>query len=240
MAIPGGTFSMGCVSDDPHCSGHDGDYAESPVHEVAIAPFEMTRTEITQYQYWKVTGLEPSFHPRCANCPVEHMAEHHHDAKAFCEAIGGRLPSEAEWEYAARAGTETRYICGDDPACLDEVAWHAASTEALDPERVRHPQPVGQKAPNAFGLFDMAGNIQEWTADCSHEDYVGAPNDGSPWMAEGGGDCTMHVFRGSSYNTELGGHLEGWMTRASGRYWDRPSDIRGIADGFRCARDLAE
>ncbi len=226
VPIPAGTFSMGCSPGDDLCVV-DGQYSELPVHMVSIAPFEMTSTEITQYQYWKVKGDMPAYHPRCGNCPVEYMPHHFADAEAFCAAIGGRLPSEAEWEYAARAGTTTRFYCGDDTACLDDIAWHRGNSH--DELNILHPHPVGQKAPNAFGLYDMSGNLQEWVADCSHDDYTGAPDDGSAWTTES--SCVSHVFKGGSYNDEAVYH------RSSNRYWDF-EDIRGIADGFRCARDL--
>jgi len=154
------------------------------------------------------------------------MEHHYHDAAAFCKAVGGRLPSEAEWEYAARAGTDTRYYCGDDAACLTEIAWYRDNSAVAD--NTLHPHPAALKKPNAFGLYDMSGNLQEWTADCSHVDFTGAPVDGSAWMT--GGDCAQHVFKGGSYNDDA------WVQRSSWRYWDFP-DIRGIADGFRCARD---
>jgi formylglycine-generating enzyme required for sulfatase activity len=234
VALPAGSFPMGCAPGDPDCEAFARmGFAEVPWHEVHVPAFEMTRTEITQYQYWKVTGDEPAYHPRCGDCPVENMPRHHADAKAFCEALGGRLPSEAEWEYAARGGTTTPYACGDDPSCVGDTAWYL-DNQAVVPGRPagsgpNHPHPVAGKAPNAFGLFDMAGNVQEWTADCSHDDFAGAPADGSAWTT--GGDCSRHVFKGCAYN----GPVE--ACRPSYRYWDL-TDIRGIADGFRCARDV--
>lgn len=228
VSIPAGSFDMGCSPGDGACDTQ-GECSETPVHRVTIRAFAMTRTEITQYQYWKVTGKRPSYHPTCGSCPVEYLPRGHADAAAFCEAIGGRLPSEAEWEYAARAGTTTRYYCGDDAACLDEIAWHRGNAFVGDGDLTLRPHPVGLKQPNAFGLHDMAGNLMEYTADCAHDDFTGAPSDGSAWTA--GGDCTRHVFKGGSYNDEAPFH------RSSNRYWDFV-DMRGIADGFRCAKDL--
>lgn len=233
VSVPAGTFVMGCTENDLECDGFNDMYGESPAHSVKVPSFEMTQTEITQYQYWKVMREQPSSHPKCGECPVEHMVNHYHDAQEFCESLGGRLPSEAEWEYAARAGSSTVYSCGSNSACLDRIAWHASNSVRDD--GMRHPRPVAQKEPNAFGLYDMFGNVQEWTEDCSHDDFQGAPTDGSAWME--GGDCSRHVFKGSTYNTELGTEGTGWMVRPSGRYWD-PVDIRGVADGFRCARDV--
>lgn len=237
IPIPAGSFMMGCPDGEPECGGFNGLYGGTPRHLVNIQAFEMTRTEITQSQYWKVTGKQPSYHPTCGECPVEYMQDHYQSARAFCAAIGGRLPSEAEWEYAAQAGSTTRFICGDNVLCLEDIAWHAIDFDKLGV--LRHPQPVGQKLPNAFGLYDMFGNLQEWTEDCSHDDYVGAPTDGSAWMSEDGGDCSRHVFKGSSYNTDLSDDVPHWEVQPSGRFWDG-KDTRGIADGFRCARDAQQ
>ena len=237
VSIPAGSFMMGCVEDDPVCEGLGGGFLEAPRHMVNVPAFEMTRTEITQYQYWKVTGDQPSHHPACGDCPVENMPNHYHDARAFCQAVGGRLPSEAQWEYAARAGTTTIYQCGNHVSCLDDIAWHGYNSMSQNGER--HPHPAALKQPNAFGLYDMTGNVQEWTEDCSHDDYTGAPTDGSAWMETGGGDCTRHVFKDCTYNTEIPvDDGTDWMCRPSGRYWDC-EDIRGIADGFRCVRDVS-
>ncbi|HOD08795.1 MAG TPA: formylglycine-generating enzyme family protein [Myxococcota bacterium] len=227
VTIPAGGFFMGCSPGDTECDKEGWGYGETPRHWVDVPAFEMARTETTQYQYWQVTGDMPSYHPRCGNCPVEYMENHFHDAAAFCAAVGGRLPSEAEWEYAARAGTTTRYYCVDNAACISDIAWYRSNSAVAD--GTLRPHPVATKEPNAFGLYDMSGNLQEWTADCSHPDFTGAPVDGSAWIT--GGDCAQHVFKGGSYNSEPAG------VRSSWRYWDFP-DTRGIADGFRCARDV--
>jgi eukaryotic-like serine/threonine-protein kinase len=225
VSIPAGGFEMGCSPGDLDCVTTD--FLETPQHHVEIAAFEMTRTEITQYQYWKVTGEAPAYHPVCGDCPIEYMPHYYYDAVSFCEAVGGRLPSEAEWEYAARAGATTRYYCGDDKACVDDIAWYRQNSDEGN-NNILRPHPVGQKTPNAFGLYDMLGNLMEWTADCAHDDFTGAPDDGAPWMT---GDCTRHVFKGGSYNDEAE------FLRVSNRYWDF-EDMRGIADGFRCAKDV--
>jgi formylglycine-generating enzyme required for sulfatase activity len=128
VPIPAGSFEMGCSPGDYDCDHTGRGYGETPRHLVQIPAFEMTRTEITQYQYWKVTDERPAYHPECGDCPVEHMPNHYDDAQAFCEAIGGRLPSEAEWEYAARSGTTTRFNCGGDSACLDDISWHRGNS----------------------------------------------------------------------------------------------------------------
>jgi formylglycine-generating enzyme required for sulfatase activity len=142
-----------------------------------------------------------------------------HQARAFCEAIGARLPSEAEWEYAARAGTTTRYYCGNDDICLDSIAWYVSNADA-------RPHEVAQKAPNAFGLYDMLGNILEWNEDWWHENYVGAPSTGGVWP---GGDSSGRVLRGGFYASTI----DSGFLRVSARFRSAPtSEFFGV----RCAR----
>jgi len=102
-----------------------------------------------------------------------------------------RLLSEAEWEYAARAGATTRYSFGDDEAMLDQYAWYSGNS-------INRVHPVGLKTPNAFGVFDMHGNVWEWVEDCYHDDYEGAPVDGAAWRT---GDCGARVVRGGSWGS---------------------------------------
>jgi formylglycine-generating enzyme required for sulfatase activity len=212
VSIPAGTFQMGCSPGDTECMA-----TEEPPHVVAVSSFEILETEVTQAQYEAVMGSNPSYFSGCLECPVELVSWH--SARSFCEAIGGRLPSEAEWEYAARAGTTTRFYCGDDSSCADGIAWHFfnASLET---------HPVGYKIPNAFGLYDMLGNVWEWVEDCWHEDYTGAPTTGQPWVFN---DCEMGVTRGGSY-----GKLPQSL-RVSIRY-RLDYDLGEREIGFRCSR----
>ena len=213
VSIPGGTFRMGCVPQDGNC------YAdEVPRHAVVVSPFEMTQTKVTQDQYHLVTGQRPSYFRDCGgDCPVEFVDWD--ESKSFCEAVGGRLPSEAEWEYAARAGTVTIFICGNYESCVDSIAWIENNSDQTT-------HPVGLKTPNPFGLYDMLGNLLEWVEDCSHDNYNGAPSVGSAWEEE---QCCVRVLRGASWDSY------GAM-RASGRSGYLYS-YGLIQVGFRCARD---
>jgi formylglycine-generating enzyme required for sulfatase activity len=144
--IPGGNFTMGCSPGDTEC--YDD---ERPQHAVTIAKgFWIGQTEVTQGAYEHVMGSNPS-QSKNPNQPVETV--NWDEAQNYCRAIGGRLPTEAEWEYAARAG-DARVRYGD----LDQVAWHAGNAG-------KSPHAVGQKPPNAWGLWDTIGNVWEWTAD---------------------------------------------------------------------------
>ena len=221
-SIPAGTFEMGCSVDDDSCLSY-----ENPRHTVNVSAFAIMTTEVTQAQYLLVTGENPSNHTDCENCPVESLSWF--AAKDFCESVGGRLPSEAEWEYAARAGTSTKYYCGNDVSCVDDIAWHLLNSE-VDDHNVTHE--VALKTPNDFGLYDILGNVQEWVEDCWHDNYDGAPDTGGVWQ---GGDCGARSPRGGSYiNSPLS------SLRASARdqyyvpgYWERYL-------GLRCAMDLGD
>jgi formylglycine-generating enzyme required for sulfatase activity len=133
-----------------------------------------------------------------------------------------RLPSEAEWEYAARAGTTTEWSHGNDESKLGNYAWYAGNSG-------NKTQPVGQKLPNAFGLFDMHGNVWEWTQDCWHETYAGAPTDGSAWNTSCIAD--YRVLRGGSW------YLKPAYLRSASRVRNFPV-FRNESYGFRLARDL--
>lgn len=202
VRIPGGSFAMGCSPGDKAC-----EMDETPVLQKTVAAFSLMKHEVTQGQYRTVTGKNPSHFSFCGDdCPVENV--NWHDARAFCENIGGRLPTEAEWEYAARAGNATaRYGKPDD------IAWYGKNSR-----RTTHP--VGKKQPNAWGLYDMLGNVWEWVEDC----YAVRPG--------GPADCGNRVFRGSSW------FIGEAYLRASNRGQYDPSYTYNYI-GFRCARDAA-
>ena len=150
-----GTFLMGSESDDSECR-------EMPVHPVTLSsPFFLAACPVTQAEYERVTRARPSLFSG-PNRPVELVSWD--DATAFCrtlsdvEGVAYRLPTEAEWEYACRAGSAAEYCFGDEAHRLDEYAWHLGNSN-------RQTHDVGQKKPNAWGLHDMHGNVWEWCQD---------------------------------------------------------------------------
>jgi formylglycine-generating enzyme required for sulfatase activity len=202
--IPPGRFVMGCSPGDAEC-GDD----ERPAHEVAITKgFWLGQTAVTQQAYRRVTGQEPAAH-KGANFPVETV--NWEEAKAYCAAIGGRLPTEAEWEYAARAGsTGARY------GNLDEVAWHTGNSGGASHE-------PGQKPANAFGLYDMLGNVWQWVAD-----WYGPYPSGAQTDPSGAVSSQYRSLRGGSWGSATK------LVRASYRGWVEP-EHRGGKLGIRCA-----
>jgi formylglycine-generating enzyme required for sulfatase activity len=199
----------------------NSDRYEMPAHEVTLAqPFYMGKFEVTQEQYEKITKSNPS-HFKGARNPVEGVSWD--DAQAFCKQMSQktgrsvRLPSEAEWEYACRAGTSTWFYNGDRNEDLRRVGWY-------DKNSADRTHPVGEKEPNVFGLYDMHGNVWEWVEDDWHDDYTGAPTDGSAWIETHRGDG--RVLRGGSWFGSAG------VCRSACRLWFGPVN-RDVIFGFR-------
>jgi formylglycine-generating enzyme required for sulfatase activity len=195
VAIPGGTFAMG----SPEGRGYDD---EHPQHEVTVAPFFVGKYPITQEQWRAVMEWTPPYRFKGASRPVDRVSWN--DAREFCERLAEktgpayRLPSETEWEYACRAGTTTPFYFGET-ITTDLVNYCGAHTYAAEPQGIyRHETAaVGSFPPNAFGLYDMHGNVWEWCADTWHGSYRGAPADGSAWEC---GDTPHRVVRGGSWH----------------------------------------
>ena len=189
VRVQGGTFMMGCTEEQSNCYDR-----EKPVHRVQVPDFEISKLEVTQRLWEAVMGENRSVSNDCGWCPVDSVSWK--DIQIFLEKLNTllpgdryRLPTEAEWEYAARGGQQSRgyeYAGSDTP---DLVAWY----EELSSHS------VGKKAANELGLFDMSGNVWEWVADCWNSSYRGAPSDGSAWTR---GDCRQRVVRGGSWDSK--------------------------------------
>ncbi|SDF11115.1 formylglycine-generating enzyme family protein [Rhodospira trueperi] len=214
--IPPGRFTMGSPEDEP-----GRDEFEGPQHEVTLARgFWLFDTPCTQALWQAVMGDNPSEF-KSPDRPVEQVSWD--DAQTFLLRINERvpgldliLPSEAQWEYACRAGAVP-------PADLDAVAWYNQNSGQTT-------HPVGRKQPNAWGLYDMLGNVWEWCADHWHGNYDGAPEDGSTWLEHSVDAGEYHVIRGGSWN------YPARYVRPAYRDRDHPGGRNFIVLGFRCAR----
>jgi eukaryotic-like serine/threonine-protein kinase len=211
--LPGGTFQMG---------SEKGAETEKPVHSVTIKPFAIGKYEVTQAQWESVMGgSNPSNNKSRKDLPVENVSWT--DVQSFLRRLGNgyRLPTEAEWEYAARAGTVTEFYFGDDAGKSAEFSWfNGNATETRQ---------VGTKPANPLGLFDIYGNVFEWCEDDWHQTYDGAPVDGRAWIASP--RDSLHVLRGGSFSAD----------EVSARSADRArneSGYRAPDVGFRLARSL--
>ncbi len=217
--IPAGLLVMGSPNDD-----NDRYDDEQPVHQVQIETgFWMSKYEVTQDIWETVTGETPSFFDG-NDRPVERVSwDDIHEGFLAQVADGFRLPSEAEWEYACRAGTDTRFFWGDDNnyQAIGDYAWYSNNSDSQT-------QNVGQKRPNAWGLYDMIGNIWEWCEDDYHDNYEGAPENGSPWIDAPRADG--RVLRGGSWSRNPR------SCRTAYRNWDDP-DYRYSQYGLRLVLD---
>ena len=220
--IPTGEFMMGSPD-----SGSGASSDEKPQHRVRITkPFYLGATEVMQGQYEKVMGRNPSdFKESGPDAPVEQVSWD--DAQEFCQKLSKlaeekkagrryRLPTEAEWEYACRAGSAAKYCYGDDDSRLGDYAWHMLNANFKT-------QQVGQKKPNAWGLYDMHGNVWEWCADWYDvEYYANSPMDDPTGPSTG----TSRVHRGGSFSKSAEGC-------GSAARFESPPDSRRLVLGFR-------
>lgn len=238
-AVPAGSFTMGSPDNE---AGHHK--YESPQHRVSVSAFAISKYEVTQAQWRAVMNSNPSYF-KGDNLPVEQVSWE--DAKAFCLKLSQltgkayRLPTEAEWEYAARAGT-----LGDYAGKLDAMGWYGDNSgkarrdslsewdksgrdiqkyfdQFLKPNG-NSTHEVGTKTPNDWGLYDMHGNVWEWCEDVYHDSYQGAPSDGSAWLS--GGDSSRRVVRGGAW------YIDGSECRSANRGLYTPG-YRTFIIGFR-------
>lgn len=242
VRLPGGSFLMGSPADEPdRVSEHELQ------HRVTVSAFAIGRYEVTQAEWRAVMGDNPSKFAGCDRCPVENVSKD--DAQQYIKKLNARtgrryrLPTEEEWEYACRAGGTPRYYkyCGADTP--EPVAWYGGGrrlgemvtlpsgwrTFAEVEDRGGRTHPVGQKRPNAWGLYDMSGNVSEWSASC-HEGYV--PN---TWVPDPPGNgsvrCSHGAFRGGSWAFDAD------MARAATRIWIPDVEVKMDNLGFRLAED---
>ena len=236
VLLPGGTFTMGDESE-----------VDSKPHEVSVSPFFIDAHLVTQEEYEALMQDNPSRWKGSKN-PVEQVrwsdAVRYCNARSQAEGLqpcydlntwkcdftanGYRLPTEAEWEYACRAGTKTTYFFGNDPSKLEDHAW-------FDENSGQKPQPVGQKAPNSWDLYDICGNVWEWCNDFYKVDYYQESPKDNPRGPEAG---ETKVVRGGAWK------FSAESCRSGYRYNEDP----GYADvcfgydiyGFRCVRNAAD
>ena len=206
--------------------GSNDDITEKPVHQVTIQPFAISRYPISVREWNECAAAKA-----CAfvatgrdDAPITNVSWS--DAKQFVAWLAGatrkayRLPSEAEWEYAARGGTLTRYWWGDQLQ-----PGMANCKNCADVAAAEEPTKIGSFKPNPFGLFDMGGGVDQWVEDCWHKNYQGAPSDGSPWIE---GDCTSHVIRSGSWKNDAR-----YVRPANRDNYD--TNVRYPTHGFRVA-----
>lgn len=223
VKIHGGTYEQGSRSDE----------SEQPVRMVTIKPFAMARYEVTFEEYDRYVDLTSAKRPDDngwgrGQRPVINVSwdDGKGYAKWLSQATGKHygLPTESKWEYAARSGGKEEVWAGtsDEKDLEDYAVYEARSTE-----------PVGSKKPNGLGLYDMSGNVVEWVEDCWHENYTGAPTDGSAWPEADSAECRTRVIRGGAWLFKPGN------LRASTRNGNYP-DFRYNNIGFRLVQDMNE
>lgn len=235
--ISGGCFQMGSDSGDPN---------EKPVHKICLSSFKIGKYEVSQKNFQSVMGYNPSQFVN-AELPVDSVSWL--DARNYCEKIGLRLPTEAEWEFAARGGKTTEYYWGDTgKETVENFCDSACELNKRDPsftDGFRNTAPVGSFKPNPYGLYDMAGNLSEWVQDWVDEEknyYMVSPEkdpqgprpDLTACMGVncvGSFSITQKIYRGGAWNKEA------WAMRSSYRR-DAHFQLRSDGNGFRCAAGL--
>jgi formylglycine-generating enzyme required for sulfatase activity len=230
VLIPDGSFMMGSkLSPEKTIEKFGGKIRwyknEHPQHEVTISePFYLQTTQVTQVQWQTVMGANPSRFRDCGtDCPVEKVSWD--EAKEFIDKLNMReitdkyrLPTEAEWEYACRAGKQSHFSFGNDYSKLSEYAWYRGNSK-------KQTHPVGTKKPNRWGLYDMHGNVWEWC-----QDWYGEYPSGSVVDPTGPSNGKYRVQRGGSWDFSQG------LVRCAFRNWNATNYLN-YDIGFRCAKD---
>ena len=201
---------------------NSGDNDEKPVHKVCISDFAMDKYEVTQGDYQSQTGSNPSSFKDCgSSCPVEQV--NWSEANSYCSSMGKRLPTEAEWEFAARGGNQSKGYIYSGSNDHNSVAWWGYSSGNSNMKTHR----VGQLQPNELGFYDMSGNVWEWVSDYYDDNYYSNSPNQDP---QGPSSGSKRVYRGGS-----------WYDGASGlRSANRSgfsADPRYYSLGFRCSQD---
>ena len=220
ISLPAGAFTMGSNASDP---------SERPAHKVTLAaPFAIGKYEVTVEQ-WNAcaSGGTCQRSTQEAKAPMRDVSWD--DAQQYLKWLSTasgkayRLPTEAEWEYAARGGTATAYWWGDKMA-----AGKANCKDCGSPWKVDAPANAGSSAANPYGLYDMNGSVWEWVSDCWHNSFKDAPADGRAWEAP---HCTVRVIRGGSWR-------EGASYMVSSTRFKYDASVRNAQNGFRVARSM--
>jgi formylglycine-generating enzyme required for sulfatase activity len=226
VKISGGNFVMGSPESE---KGHFE--WESPLHEVQVSDFYLGRFSVTNEEYGRFLEENPDISEpkywadrRFNQLKQPVVGVSWEDAGRYAAWAGLRLPSEAEWEYACRANTNTRYYTGDTEKDLDRAGWYGENSGG-------ELHPVGEKEPNAYGLYDMHGNVYEWVDDEWHNNYDGAPNDGRAWIDKHRG--ANRVMRGGCWDGDAR------RCRSAARRLGSWPDYRYYYVGFRLSRSVA-
>jgi len=226
QCIPAGTFRMGSPASDKEAYGY-----EKPEHGMTLSePSYLGRFPVTFEEFdrfCEATGREPPSDEGWGRGSRPVINVSWVDAQEYCDWLSEqtgqryRLPTEAEWEYATRAGSRTRWSFGDNLRDLPDHAWYDKNAEGRT-------YPVGEKRANPWGLFDCHGNVYEWVQDTWHENYEGAPADGTAWETKDAG--AGRVIRGGSWRDDARYCRSAYRSRSGPEY--RDANL-----GFRCARD---